>query len=233
MYSAAIRSYVDGYLFTTQRPVFYRGWLENELIKYSTAYRTVTGQQYVPQLQDFDTTSAEASPVRRQIIPTKLGESREILAFYVKSIKAMLKLYPDAGYIISTQPTVNRFTGDFVDIYQSPAGTEAHRAAMAKREQDLEFYLKHHENEPCSVKTMQPSYTYIFVNGAIQLERLVEDLRSRGRTVEYHNMGTLLPEEREQRMPYFIDPAHLSDAGNDLLGRFYAERILAARTADR
>src|SRR5262245_17439160 len=29
MYSATFRSYIDGYLFSTARPVFYRGWFDN------------------------------------------------------------------------------------------------------------------------------------------------------------------------------------------------------------
>ena len=233
MYSATFRAYIDGYLFSTKRPVFYRGWFENELIKHSAAYRAITGKQYVPNAQIFDASSSEESPVRKQIIPTKLGQSRDMLAFYLKSIRAMLKLYPDAGYILSTQPVVNHFTGEFVDIYQSPPGSEARRAAMAKRERDLETYLTAHENEACGVSTYQPSFTYIFVNGAIQLERLAEDMRARGRSVEYHNTGTLFPETRPERMSYFIDPAHLSDAGNDVLGRFYAERILGVSATDR
>src|SRR5262245_58876776 len=232
MYSATARSYIDGYLFSTHRPVFYRGWFENELIRLSTAYRALTGKQYVPNTQIFDAASSETSPVRRQIVPTKVGQTREMLAFYLKSTRALLKLYPDAGYILSTQPTVNQFSGDFVDIYQHPAGSEARRAAMAKRERDLETYLTYHQDQPCGVRTSQPSFTYIFGNGAVQLERLAEEMQAHGRRVEYHNTGTLFPDPRPERMPYFIDPAHISDAGNDVLGKFYAERILAAG-ADR
>ena len=40
MYFATMRSYIDGYLMSTMHPVFYRGWLENELI--STARPTVS-----------------------------------------------------------------------------------------------------------------------------------------------------------------------------------------------
>jgi hypothetical protein len=227
MYFATMDAYVNGYLFSTLHPAFYRGAFENELIKYSAAYRALTGKQYVPSHLLLDDSNSEDSPIRRQIIPTRVGESRGMLGFYVKSVRSMLKLYPDAKYIISTQPMVNQFTGDFVDIYQSPLGSEAHRAATAKREQALEEYLTHYENEPCGVKAQSPSLTYIFGNGAIQLERLADEMRTRGRNVEYHNTGTLFPEARPERMPYFIDVVHLTDKGNDVLGKFYAERILS------
>jgi hypothetical protein len=231
MYFAVVKAYVDGYLYSTQRPVFYRGWLENELIKYSVAYRAITGKQYVSDTELFDEANTEANPVRRVIIPTKIGEARGMLAFYVKSIRGMLKLFPDAGYILSTQPTVNQFTGDFADIYQFPRGSEDRRAAIGKLEQGLEGYLALHENEPCGYRTHQPAQTYILTNGAIQLERLADEMQARGRRVEYHNTGLLFADGRPERMPYFMDPVHLMDKGNDVLGKFYAERILAGSIA--
>jgi len=108
LYFATMRSYINGYLLSTQRPVFYRGWLENELIKHSKAYRIITGRQYVPDDQIFDQTSSESNPTRRQIIPTKVGQSREVLKFYIEAERALLKLFPDAHYILSTQPVVNQ-----------------------------------------------------------------------------------------------------------------------------
>jgi hypothetical protein len=233
MYHATIQSFVDGYLYSTQRPTFYRGWFENELIKHSAAYRTISGKDYVQQSQHFDETSTEANPTRRQIIPTKVGESRAILDFYLKSERAILNLYPEASYILSTQPLVNIFSGDFVNIYDFAVGSEAREAAIAKREKELEDHLKYHENEWCSQKTGPPSKTYIFGNGAVKVERLVEEARVRGRNVEYHNIGTLFPNEREKRIPYFITGVHLLDEGMDVIGKFYAERILASDATHR
>lgn len=233
MYTATLTAYIDGYLFSTLHPVFYRGWLENELTKYSVAYRTITGRQYVPNNQVLDDASAEKNPTRRTIVPTKVSQAREMLAFYVKSINGILKLYPDAGYIISTQPVVNQFTGDFVDIYQFPPGSDARRAAVERREKGLEEYLTYYQDQPCGVRTAQPSFSYIFGNGAIQLERLADDMRARGRRVEYHNTGRLFPDSRSDRMPYFIDAVHISDKGNDVLGRFYAEGIIASDARKR
>src|SRR5207247_1817814 len=51
--------------------------------------------------------------------------------------------------------------------------------------------------------------------------------------VEYHNIGTLFPNEREKRIPYFITGAHLSDEGMDIIGKFYAERILRSDATHR
>jgi hypothetical protein len=228
LYFATMRSYIDGYLMTTLHPVFYRGWFENELILHSKAYRILTGKQYVPDDQIFDQSSTESSPIRRQIIPTKVGESRQILAFYLAAERGMLKLFPRARYILSTQPVVNQFSGDFVDIYQHPAGSPERKAAIEKRTASLEGYLTEHENEMCGQTTAQPSFTYIFGNGAVQLEQLADEEAAQGRVVEYYNIGTLFPDPRPERIPYFIDAPHLSDKGMDVIGKFYAEKILAA-----
>jgi len=213
--------------------VFYRGWFENELIKYSAAYRTLTGKQYVPNTLVLDSTSGETAAARRAIIPTKMGQSRDILAFYLKAEQLMLDLFPKARYILSTQPSVNQFSGDFVNIYDSPSDSDAHHEAMAARDAALEGYLSHYQDQMCTFAGQQPSFTYIFVESAIQLERLVDKERGAGRDVSYYNIGTLLPDARSDRMPYFIDPAHLTDKGADTIGRFYAEKILAADNGRR
>jgi hypothetical protein len=228
MYFATMRSYIDGYLMSTTRPVFYRGWLENELIKHSKAYRIITGKRYVPDDQVFDQSSHEDPVFRRQIIPTKVGEARQMLAFYIAAERGMLNLFPRASYILSTQPVVNQLTGDFNDIYQYPAGSPERKAAIERRTKDLEGYLTQHENEMCGQVTAKPANTYIFGNSAVQLEQLVDEAAARGRLAAYYNIGTLFPDPRPERMPYFIDPVHLTDKGMDVIGKFYAEKILAA-----
>jgi hypothetical protein len=230
MYFATMRSYIDGYLMSTIHPVFYRGWLENQLIRHSKAYRIITGKDYVADDRIFDQSSSEREIFRRQIIPTKVGEARQTLAFYLAAERGMLKLFPRANYILSTQPVVNQLTGDFNDIYQYPPGSPEHKAAIEKRTKDLEAYLTQHENEMCGQATAQPANTYVFGNSAVQLEQLADDEAARGRLVEYYNIGTLFPDPRPERMPFFIDPVHLTDKGMDVIGKFYAEKIL---TTDR
>jgi hypothetical protein len=228
MYFATMRSYIDGYLMSTQRPVFYRGWLENELILHSKAYRIITGKQYVADDRIFDHSSTEHEVFRRQIIPTKVGEARQMLAFYLASERGMLKLFPQARYILSTQPVVNPIAGDFNDIYDYPVGSPERKAAIEKRTKDLEGYLTQYENEMCGQGTAHPANTYILDNGALQLEQLVDEEAARGRAVEYYNIRTLFHGTRPEHMPYFSDAVHLSDKGMDVIGKFYAEKILAA-----
>ena len=140
----------------------------------------------------------------------------------------MLNLFPRASYILSTQPVVNQFTGDFNDIYQYPVGSPERKAAIERRTTELEGYLTQYENEMCGQATAQPANTYIYGNSAVQSQQLADEEAARGRLVEYYNIGTLFPDPRSERMPFFIDPPHLTDKGMDVIGKFYAEKILAA-----
>lgn len=234
LFFPAISSYVNAYLGSGQiRPVFYRGWIENQIIKYSVAYRMLTGKNYIHNPQSYDETNTDTSrdEYRKIVLPTKIGDSRRILDFYLKAQEAMLGLFPQARYILSTQPMVNQFTGEFTDVYDKMHDVEARRAAVAKRMSEVDAYLAAHAEKWCNAETYQPSFVYIYVKGALELERLAARAAAQGRFVEYHNMGLQFPNERSERMPFFIDAAHLSDKGTDVLGRFYAERILAAGDA--
>jgi lysophospholipase L1-like esterase len=225
---AVARALITAYMFGTKNPVFFRGQWENQLIKYSAAYRRLSGQTYIENDLKVDNSSSEMLLQRRAIIPTRIGESRQILAFYLKGERDILGLFPRARYILSTQPVVNMFSGDFVNVYDFQSDSVEHRTAMNKRAADLEDYLTAHQTKDCSAATMQPSYTYIYVLSAFRLEQLVEEQREKGRLVDYYNIGTLFPNERTDRIKYFIDPAHLSDEGMDVIGEFYAKKILAA-----
>ena len=148
-----------------------------------------------------------------------------MLQFYIKATKASLSLFPRAKYILSTQPLVNEFTGEFVDVYKR-SQLEADAIAMARREEALEIYLKANEEKICNTETYQPSFTYVFVKGAFELEKLAAQERAAGRFVEYHNIGRIFPNARADRLKYFIDAPHISDRGAREIGKFYATRIL-------
>ena len=127
------RSVIDLLSFTTRRPVFYRGRLENEVMS-----GAITGKQYVPNTQMFDQTSTDKNPSRRQIASDKGWSSERQSCFLPEISRGNAQVISHAGYILSTQPIINEFSGDFADIYQFPAGSDAHRAAMTGRERELE-----------------------------------------------------------------------------------------------
>lgn len=232
LFFPVIKAFVDSYLTNGTQPEFYRGYWENELIRESAAYRAITGKRYIENPIQYDTTNTDQSrgELRKIIIPTKVGAARDMLTFYLKATQATLALFPNAKYILSTQPMVNMFTGDFVDVYK-PSQEAADPVAMDKHDKALEVYLNASQDKFCSTDTYIPSFTYVYVKGAFELEKLAAAKRAEGRFVEYHNIGRLFPNEREERLKYFIDAAHLGDEGATTVGKFYAGRILAADKA--
>jgi hypothetical protein len=202
MFFAAAKAYIAAYLAAPQHPVFYRGWFENQIIKYSAAYRALTGKEYVPYTLVIDQSSTETTTARRAIIPTKIGDARGMLAFYLKGERAMLGLFPQARFILSTAPMVNDFHGDFADVYETPVGSDTYQKAAAALQATLEKYLSKNEDIPCDLNHNQISQTYVFVNGALELERLVAGQQKLGRQVQYSNIGAELPSDREARKPF-------------------------------
>jgi hypothetical protein len=228
LFFPVIKNLVDAYAATgVIRPVYLRSPLENELIYYSAAYRALTGRKYIAD-SEMDATNQDDTrgEARKIILPTKLGAARDMLRFYIKATKASVALFPRAKYILSTQPMVNEFKGDFVDVYK-PSQTSADPVAMEKHEHDLDAYLKANENKVCNTETYIPSFTYVYVRGAFELEKLAAQEKASGRFVEYHNIGRLFPNARQDRIKYFIDAAHVSDSGARVIGKFYATRILS------
>ncbi len=228
MFFSIMKMYLDGYLLGSEKPVMYRGRVENWLLKHSAAVRAITGQApiYLNPLIDKD----GESEVRQVIQKAEIGETaRNQLAFYLRAEALTASLFPKANVIFSTQPMVNDFRGDFTKIYDYEVGSPERNKAISERVSGLEHYLEYNKSLQCGVKTSHPADIYILVNGALGLERLASELNNKnGRHVEYINTGTLMPNNREERIPYFIDGAHLTDKGMDLLGKYYATRILLA-----
>ena len=152
-----------------------------------------------------------------------------MLAFYLASERGMLNLFPRARYILSTQPVVNPFAGDFNDIYRVSGRLAGAQGRDRKADQGRSKAISRSMRTRCAAKPPRIQPTLIFSTTArCSSSKLVDEEAARGRSVEYYNIGTLFPVPRSDRMPYFIDPVHLTDKGMDVIGKFYAEKILAA-----
>lgn len=46
--------------------------------------------------------------------------------------------------------------------------------------------------------------------------------------ISHVNVNAVLPEDPASRQPLFLDPIHLTDQGQEMVGRFFAQHILAA-----
>src|ERR1022692_573718 len=221
-----MKSYLDGYLLSQDNPSFYRGYLENLLVKYSAAYRGVTHKQYIPQNQTYDNGFADVK--MRVITPTPLSDLRNELAFYILSEESILERFQDAKYLLTTQPWQQEFDfvfGTFYGITDPIARAKAEEAHVEMIDKWLDSYNP--TQTQCSNARSNIALRYVLGLSAIKLHQLVEQYRqSHRRDVEYYNTGLLFPKKTKDRENYFADTAHLNDLGQEVLARFYAYNIL-------
>lgn len=206
MFFHHMRSYIDGYLAGQVNPPFYRGWLENQIIKYSFAYRSITKKQYVPRNQYV--TYAEGWP--RVGTNAKWEDVERQIIFYLHAQELILGLSTRAKYILSLQPV----TLSFSDIFSERNG-ELDAIARANKGKSAggpqRFY------EIC--------LSYFMRRAEEGLKQLVQKY-SKELDVQYINMGSYLPEDFVDRKNYLIDNMHVNDLGHELIGTAFAYHIL-------
>lgn len=236
VYFQLLNSLVAGYIGTQIPAVFYRGFWENQLIKYSQAYRSLTGKRYVPPPAHLD--KAFDNSLLQVVTPTLLSEVRRQVDFYALSEESILERFQDAKFILTTQPVAQDFAYQFGNFYRDDKDYSVDSEERHKFSDSLESWLQSSKPDEtyCSgaAQTVGVSTRYVLAMGAIRLADLVERFRvSNRRDVEYYNTGLLYPKELTRRANYFIDNYHLNDAGMEYLARFYAYRILQRDFSDR
>ena len=197
-------SYVNSYL-QNPHPVFYRGWLENQIIKYSAIVRLITGYAYIPDTRFFpeDTDSPKVG------IKTTWKDVEDQIIFYVKTMDNILNISSTAKYIVSMQPLEHSLK--YIDNSDNLS---------------LEKIKQMNSDKPCGLKMYQNSGLFYFYRKSdIELQKLISKYKNK-KNVEYYNMNYIFPSESKDRDAFFIDEAHLNDGGQELLGKFYAQKIL-------
>ena len=225
MHYALMEAFQKAYTFGQVRPIFYRGWIENELLRHSVAYRRITGKTPI----EFDILLDNRDPgVGRSVIRrTSWSDVEDQLALYIQTENEIVDLFPKAKIILSTQPLPFDFEKMFGHIYQMSGGSRE-ADATAELEQQLNQIADKSRGKECGLDRWNDARNWFMPMSALQLQKLVEGKRDAGRDVEYENVGTLFPDLMEERKAFFIDPVHLNDAGMDVVARFYAAMILAA-----
>jgi hypothetical protein len=226
-----MKSYIDGYLGSQERPSFYRSYWENQLIFHSDAYRTLTKKQYIPRNQEMEPSGVGSLETKKTVVAvTPLSELRNQLAFYVLAQRSILERFQDAKFILSTQPWQQDFEFIFGSFYKNANNDDAKFMGQKKYEEELENWLEVYrptENQ-CSGEKVGVALRYVYGMSAIKLDQLVDEYKkTRRRDVEYFNLGLLLPRDTAKRSEYFIDSVHLNDIGLDMMARYYAYNILS------
>jgi hypothetical protein len=225
MHYALMDAYMKAYVTGQLHPQFYRGWLENELIRRSVAYRKMTGKTPI----DFDVLLDTRDPgVGRDVIrPTTWTDVERQLELYVQTDGEMVDLFPRTKVILSTQPLPFSFEAMFGRVYRS-RGTAEEATASAELGNQLDQIRTVSAGKGCGFGLWEDARNWFMPASAFRLEALANQFRNAGREVQYVNAGALFPNLMVDRNRFFIDPVHLNDLGMDVVARFYSAMILAA-----
>jgi hypothetical protein len=199
-------SYIYGYMTRGQGTSFYRGALENYIIKHSQAYRAITGKLYIPNNQnvinygDFD------------LIAPKIKGDRidRIAQFYINSLENIVCLFPKAKYILSFQPMHHD-----------------HASFFGLSDEAIKGAYEQLRTADCGGKNWGTAIAVFYHRSAEWAAKLVEKYKS-DKQIYFINMSDIFPPSGEQRRKFFLDEAHLYDSGQELVGIYYAYKILAS-----
>lgn len=230
MYYGTMEAYMKAYVFGQLHPVPYRGWLENELIKYSVAYRKLTGRTPV----SFEAlTDARDPGIGRSIIrPTTWTDVERQLELYIQTESEMVDLLPKAKVILGTQPLPFNFESMFGLARSHRSAAEAALAA-ADFKDHLDKLSAAAQGRKCGLDLWDSARDWFMPTSASRLEALARRYREIGREVHYVNLGEVFPNLTIDRNAFFIDPVHLNDSGMNVVARRYADMILASDLPDR
>jgi hypothetical protein len=230
MYYGLMEAYMRAYAFGQVHPVFYRSWLENQLIKYSVAYRKLTRQVPV----DFDVLLDMRDPeVGQSVIrATTWVDLERQLELYVQTEEQVINLFPRAKIILSTQPLPYSFQDMFGRIYETRGTAEQQNAAIHLKSQ-LDAIRTVSTEKKCGLDLWDDAVKWFMPTSALRLEALANQYRNAGREVHYVNTGVLFPNLMVDRNSFFIDPVHLNERGMDVAAHFYSEMVLATDLPDQ
>jgi hypothetical protein len=236
VYFQLINSLVTSYLTKPPHVQFYRGYWENQLIKYSTAYRLLSGKTFIEPPQHLDRTFNDV--MLQVTTPTRLVEVHDQLAFYLLTEKSILERFGNAKFVLTTQPTNQDFAFELGDFYRDGDGYTVDKAARDAFAAGLEPWLDTAKprEQPCGGNPVAVGYAvrYIFAMSAIRMAEMAEEYQAtHRRDVEYFNTGLLYPRDTAARGNYFIDTYHLNDLGQEVLAKFFAYRILVRDFPER
>lgn len=153
-------------------------------------------------------------------------EQDKQLGFYLQAQRNVLSLFSRANVILSSQPVMgDNVISPFYRKAFSPGGTAQDSEELRKA---LDKYMAEHCGDSCKSTISGQLLGYFMGRSALELKELAKATQAAdpSRNIIYINTECSIPGENSARMRYFVDNAHLSDAGQDRVGELFAEIIL-------
>lgn len=204
--------------------------LVEAMARHSATVRLISGvspatKNEIPRGLIFD----DSDPDKRFLIKMaalKVAEQDKQIEFYLQAQRNVLALFRRANVILSSQPLLydNAVSPAFRPTF-TPGGN-----AASGLKADLDRYMNEHSNDACRSQIASQLLGYFMARSALRLTELATEAQATdaSRQIIYRNTEAALPLSLKLRERYFIDNAHMSDLGQDLIAEFFAENILAA-----
>lgn len=222
MYYELMSGYIRSYLEEQRNPTFYRGRFENSLLQYSRLYQKLSGKKFIPCPWEID----RSDPAWGQfaIGKTNWGELKDATEFFMSTHQKMTRLFPDAGYIFGLQPLPDNHKRITSGLYESGMVDDEKSIEHARLTLE-ELYTKYNE-EPAGATNWEKGKQYFFTKIAIEESAWARAVDNSERPVVFSDLSRLFPIAFEDSKRCFMDSCHLTDVGQDIVAKHYADLIL-------
>jgi len=212
-----------------------RGPLLQWALGNSALARVVTGQpasvQGTGRLGEvfFD----EADPDKRFLVKMRGLTMRDLdrqVEFYLQAQNNVRQLFSGSNVLFSTQPFLhdNALSPWYRRAYDLEAPAADRQAARATLKKELDDFIAKGGDTKCGHSVSAEALAYFIGRSAMALEGIVPawTAGSAGRSIRYANTEMVFPQDDPQRVPGFVDNAHMSDLGQRQIAQYFAGFVL-------
>lgn len=211
-----------------------RSPLMDWLVRNTAVARVVTGQRPAGQNNQlgqlyFD----DKDPDTRFNIKmrnVKMGGLDEQVGFYLLAEQNVKELFASGNVIFSSQPYLydNAISPLYRKAFDPQAAPDAVEADKKRLKAELDAYMAKASQTPCTASVSSQALGYFAARAALRLEQVAAEWSapSKERSIVYTNTEMVLPLDHDQRVPNFIDNAHMSDLGQHRVAQLFAGYIL-------
>ncbi len=200
--------------------------IETLFVEKSATYRLISGIDKGDVQDSIESGNLKLNPDDKRFFSyfeTQWEQMDEISTAYIQSQKAMLRLFPKAKYILSSQPWAQPLMQEYRHAFAHAQLSENEVIERSiKLENALELINLRNRGTNLPNSDM---YDYCLAKNAMALRHLVLAKQNEG-NIYYVNMDSIFPEKYDERTDYFLDSMHLLDTGHKIIGEYLSEIII-------
>lgn len=201
----------------------------------SALARVVTGQQASApgSARMGDLYFDDSDPDKRFLIKMRGLTMRDLdkqVDFYIQAQMNVKQMFGGANVLFSTQPFLhdNAISPLYRRAYDLEAPATDRQGAKDNLKKELDAFMAKDGGVACGNSVSSRALGYFIGRSAMALEEVVPrwSSESSGRSIRYANTEMVFPQVRAQRVPGFVDNAHMSDLGQRLVAQYFAGLVL-------